>query len=370
MEDSDEDLDWSIHDISGAPELTEDRRRSLDLSVNRGGGGGRRTSLGSESTSTRVPPGRRHILAMSPRAWTSRGNRMDDSSSSSVVSTGMLRPRLRSTGGLDESTGSAASTGSGNRQRLWSTGSASSNHSNNPASSLKHVKSFPPVDRSGLAVNKRVAFAKPVKAELGLRDLPEDEPSIPDYGHEDAPSVSNRTRSDSYGDMSKASESVFSDGTSQNEEDEDSLRQTFPAEGSTMEDGIKRVSVLGYTLPEWMTNRPSWNRIASFIVTRSPCFWYCFSKQPTDREILARLNILCSAVSLVQLVSVMWLLIVSFSESLVNRSLDKVSDDGEQAPDEVNDDTGIEILLNFWNLNGAVYALGLLGFIVCTSASK
>ena len=118
---------------------------------------------------------------------------------------------------------------------------------------------------------------------------------------------------------------------------------------------IEPIVLWGVRFPMWLTvflkKPPSLARVSFFVVRSAPCFWCCGNSlrgSSSDRAILIRLNILCIFFTFIQLVAAVWLatllLIVDDQSSVL---------------------TGFAP--NFWNLNGATFAVGVLAlFIIVT----
>lgn len=128
---------------------------------------------------------------------------------------------------------------------------------------------------------------------------------------------------------------------------------------SMAESGPRRVFFLGFKLPLWCTQSPSWTRVAYCIVTKSPCFWGCGIRTqiaPTDRAILARLNLLVAFFALFQVGSTLFLAILFYSPAIADRSLPTQTDS------EQTSSSGLGELVNIWNLNSTIFVLGLIAF--------
>jgi hypothetical protein len=101
--------------------------------------------------------------------------------------------------------------------------------------------------------------------------------------------------------------------------------------------------------------------MAYCVVTRAPCFWGCgFRSQiaPTDKAILGRLNVLVAFFSAGQVGSALFLFCVMFLPNIVDREVVPQSEKEAE-----NGGSGIEILVNIWNINTHVYALGVLASV-------
>jgi len=128
--------------------------------------------------------------------------------------------------------------------------------------------------------------------------------------------------------------------------------------------------------PWW---RPNLHQISSCIVTKAPCFWFynCawgsssssgkfFSlranRQPTDRAILARLNVLVGFVAIFQVGSALFLGIVNGAPALADRSLETTTEEEREAQSYGARN------LTVWHLSIAVYMVGIEAFILVVSA--
>ena len=176
----------------------------------------------------------------------------------------------------------------------------------------------------------------------------------------------HRRRSNSYPE---------SDNISMQEEPEEDETDTdaMGASDSSLPLDNQPVIFLGFQLPQWFSRAPSWNRMAACVVTRAPCFW-CYGfrqREPTDRTILARMNLLCAFFGLFQLAAFMWLAIVTLAPGLVARTLDErqeITEDEEGTFVPLEGDIGsatfFEIVANLWNINGSIYGSGFFGGIL------
>lgn len=98
-------------------------------------------------------------------------------------------------------------------------------------------------------------------------------------------------------------------------------------------------------------------RITACLVRHAPCFWFCGNALDigaTDRSILYRLNILCAFFALGQVAAGTFLLIVLNSNLIVDRYNSVVV--------RMEDSTSIS--LDLWNLNGSVFCIAMVGFII------
>jgi hypothetical protein len=274
------------------------------------------------------------------------------------------------------------------RQRRASTGdgsvaSSSSSQSAHSPLHLANVKSFPPSGRKERkpAENKKVGFDFSDASTYGYGDdnllgLPEvvteaDE-SADKYGYgiqdqdRDADVIKEderqasciRGRTDSENSMFSAS------GASENTSEEEEFKEEEDIEnGNSMNILGSKPPVIfwGIELPRCFSHRPSWTRMAYFVVTKAPCFWGCgFRSQiaPTDKAILGRLNVLVAFFSAGQVGSALFLFCVMFLPNLVDREVIPQSEREAE-----NGGSGIEILVNIWNINTHVYALGVLASV-------
>ena len=129
-----------------------------------------------------------------------------------------------------------------------------------------------------------------------------------------------------------------------------SMATSFPAERQP-------VQLCGVTLPLFLTTcpprieKPSWNRVSSYVVRHAPCFW-CGARletSATDRAVLGRLNVLCAIFAIVQGGSGLFLFTV--------QKLGGGSPEEEQLERQ-------SLTPNLWSLNGMVFFLGLVGIII------
>jgi hypothetical protein len=235
---------------------------------------------------------------------------------------------------------------------------------------IGNVKSFPPSER----VDRKVGFSVTEEsryqaAEVGMLRLPEvsDGPENMDYGYgEDAPVEDTTPLSDTTDShqtewrnqsLSQTSMSAASGKSS----DEDETVEDFEGMDASLVESRTPVFFMGFKLPLCCTNRPSWTRVSYFIVTNAPCFWSCgiFRNKteiaPTDRAILARLNILVAFFSFGQLVSTIFLVVLLYGPRIVDRGLPTRTE-----AEQDNTDAGITVLVNLWNINSTVFVMGLL----------
>jgi hypothetical protein len=113
----------------------------------------------------------------------------------------------------------------------------------------------------------------------------------------------------------------------------------------------RRPIICGVEMPFKLPVKPSWNRLSSMIVRHAPCFWCCtnpLETSATDRAILYRLNILCAVFALAQVGVSFFLIIILMA-----------GPSGGNEQDETN-----RLTPNLWNLNGSIFFLGCVGFIL------
>jgi hypothetical protein len=276
-----------------------------------------------------------------------------------------------------------------NRQRRASTGDglvASSTHFAHQPHDIGNVKSFPPSERNERKPpgDKKVGFDFSDGSTYGYGDdggslrlaevSTEADESEDMYGYgspvrgadvirEERQASFTRRRTDSQAsNLSASGASEKSDNTDEEEEFKEEPEDDFESGGSITNNPSSKPPIifLGVELPRCCTHRPSWTRAAYFVVTRAPCFWGCgFRSQiaPTDKAILGRLNVLVAFFSMGQVISALFLFAVMFLPNLADREVIPQSDE------EANDGSGFEILVNIWNINTHVYALGVLASV-------
>jgi hypothetical protein len=275
-----------------------------------------------------------------------------------------------------------ASTGDGSSVASSSSTQSAHAHHSPPAHHsplhLSHVKSFPPSESNERKSpkspgHKKVGFDFSDASSYGYGDdnllgLPEVVPEADEsediygYGSQDhgvvqeerQASFASRKRTDSVNSMFSAS------GASDNTSEEEEFKEEEDIENGDM---MSKPPIIfwGIELPRCFSHRPSWTRMAYFVVTRAPCFWGCgFRSQiaPTDKAILGRLNVLVAFFSAGQVGSALFLFCVMFLPNLVDREV--VS---QSTKESENGGSGIEILVNIWNINTHVYALGVLASV-------
>jgi hypothetical protein len=117
-------------------------------------------------------------------------------------------------------------------------------------------------------------------------------------------------------------------------------------------DPVEPIVFCNMMCPMWFSTLikkpPAIHQISHFVVRAAPCFWCCSNSvqgSSTDRAVLTRLNILCLFFTCCQLFASVWLAILLLA---------------------VDDERGAlaGFSTHFWNLNGATFAVGILGFII------
>ena len=116
-------------------------------------------------------------------------------------------------------------------------------------------------------------------------------------------------------------------------------------------------------MPDWLVSCfPSLHRISTIVVTRAPCFICWGFRQPTDRTILSRLNVLVVFVTAIQIASAVFLASVSWN-NFDEHALDDLSDEEKKAQA-----TRGPVLFYVWTTNVYIYFTGMLAFINFISA--
>lgn len=260
---------------------------------------------------------------------------------------------------------------------------------------LSHGKSFPPDDR-------KVNFAESRDAhhQTGMLFIPEEEKEaersdellfgrydsidesvtqneialtgteIDNNQQHNVDAIENGNRKRTRSDLSKRttdSDLLYSD----TEYDDTGDDEDVSADNDSIAAGLqqqqqqqlnKRVRFLGLPMPRYFQKRrPSWNRVAIFVVEKAPCFFCRPMRTSTYRSVLVRLNILLALFALGQISAALGLYIVMQAPNLVDRSLTTITQS------EVDNQSNIEVLTNAWNLNGSIWFLGLLGLILLVS---
>jgi hypothetical protein len=162
------------------------------------------------------------------------------------------------------------------------------------------------------------------------------------------------------GSMDIASDSSFRDETENGGADEDDTE----GNDSTTADTRKMVEIwCGFQLPYWLVSwRPNLHRVSTIVVTRAPCFICWGFRQPTDRLILARLNVMVSVLTLIQIGATIFMASVSWNrpdkfaiDTLTDQEEDKQTDRGA-------------VIFNVWATNVYIYFTGMLAFINLAAA--
>lgn len=194
---------------------------------------------------------------------------------------------------------------------------------------------------------------------------------------EETPTSTNASDDDNEEESERASRK-FSEETSPSmatydDDFDDTLRDYRGSIGrrrapSTTDTGARQRYIFGRPLPLWCTTKPKWKSIATCIVKYAPCFWCSterLSLTTTNQAILLRLNALTSIFAMIQVGSAVFLSIILWSETLVNRNALYVN--RGRFSNQVNS-------LNLWSMNGTVLAAGALGVatfvgMICSRSS-
>lgn len=161
------------------------------------------------------------------------------------------------------------------------------------------------------------------------------------------------------GSIEIVSDSSWVDETENGGGEED----TEAGESTTVD--TRKVIVLwgGFELPYWLVSwPPSLHRVSTLVVTRAPCFICWGFRQPTDRTILARLNILVSFVATLQIAATIFLAAVSWNKP------GEHAIDNQSHEEEATKLTRGPVLFNVWTTNVYIYFSGLLAFINLAAA--
>lgn len=153
------------------------------------------------------------------------------------------------------------------------------------------------------------------------------------------------------GSVEVGSDSSFVDETDHGPGDED----TEAGDSTTID--THKVFVLwgGFELPYWLVSwLPSVHRISTLVVTRAPCFICWGFRQPTDRSILARLNVLVTFMAVIQITSAVFLASVSWNKP-EDDAITNLTDEEEYARS-----TRGPVLFNVWTTNVYIYFTGML----------
>jgi hypothetical protein len=160
--------------------------------------------------------------------------------------------------------------------------------------------------------------------------------------------------------MDIASDSSFPEETENDGADEDDTE----GNDSTTADTRKMVEVWrGFKLPYWLVSwRPNLHRVSTIVVTWAPCFICWGYRQPTDRLILARLNVMVSLLTLIQIGATIFMASVSWNRP-DNFAIETLSEQEENA----QTDRGA-VIFNVWATNVYIYFTGMLAFINLAAA--
>jgi hypothetical protein len=160
--------------------------------------------------------------------------------------------------------------------------------------------------------------------------------------------------------MDIASDSSFPDETENGGADEDDTE----GNDSTTADTRKMVEIWrGFQLPYWLVFwRPNLHRVSTIVVTRAPCFICWGFRQPTDRLILARLNVMVSVLTLIQIGATIFMASVSWNRP-DKFAIETLSEQEENA----QTDRGA-VIFNVWATNVYIYFTGMLAFINLAAA--
>ena len=107
----------------------------------------------------------------------------------------------------------------------------------------------------------------------------------------------------------------------------------------------------------------SWSLIGSYIVRTAPCFW-CMKKlsiSATDREILIRLNVLCSFFCIIQIGLGLFLFITSLMGSIEDRDENKNDPNASSTEDF---EARPLVSPDLWNLTLFVYMLSIVNAVL------
>ena len=127
----------------------------------------------------------------------------------------------------------------------------------------------------------------------------------------------------------------------------------------------------GMRLPSCFRHcRPSLHQISRCVVTKAPCFWVYYldktkrmsARQPTDRAILSRLNVLVGIFGIFQMGSSLFMGIVTGAPELVDRDIDTQTAEEDEAQESI-----IRVA-NIWHINTYIYLIGIAAGILVLSA--
>jgi hypothetical protein len=148
----------------------------------------------------------------------------------------------------------------------------------------------------------------------------------------------------------ESAETNSEEDTEEEDEEEPSSRRRQP------------IVICGKTLPLCFSKRISWSRVATFVVNKAPCFCFMPLKKSTYRAILARLIILSSFVALAQIAMTIWFVVIMAAPNFVDRTISILTP--SEIEEENSESRAVELMTTIWNLNGSVFFLGALAFIV------
>lgn len=176
--------------------------------------------------------------------------------------------------------------------------------------------------------------------------------------HNDLSENSDRPGAIRQASMEHGSDSSWVDETEHGAADEDT-----EAGDSATSDTRKGIKFCGVPMPHWLVSwRPSLHRVSTMVVTRAPCFICWGYRQPTDRSILARLNVLVAIFATIQLASAVFLASVSWNNP-DEHAIENLTEEEKDARS-----TRGPVLFNVWTVNVYIYFTGMLAFINFTSA--
>lgn len=110
----------------------------------------------------------------------------------------------------------------------------------------------------------------------------------------------------------------------------------------------KQRYIFGRAVPLWITSTPNSGRISTFIAKHAPCFWCSrqINLTTTNQAILKRLGALCGFLGLCQAASASYLILVIFSDSLIDRDAQFVN---------LDEGASFQTSPALWNVNTYVY---------------
>lgn len=214
------------------------------------------------------------------------------------------------------------------------------------AGALRHILTQEMAPRSEA---RRVVFQP---SPLSTQAVPEDEElkfSLSEAKQEEHVDEESRSAQEEYETRRRLR--TFSGGSLVTVDDDDTI--TNPNTPTDAQETSESIHYLfGCALPRF----PSGNEMASVIVKYAPCFW-CRRERHlsmTSRSISLRLILLNATFGLIQAASASYLIVVLFSNKLVDRNAENV-------------DNGTDYTINtpnFWSINGNVILAGFFGTIV------